>query len=606
MRAPPRAALGLIRATAALVLAFFGLGCSVDLAGQNDVAIVAEADAPSATLRSSVASRLALAQIPADVTVISPRSVKVVVHRPLAALASDALEWRGGVRVVTLEEPFAGRAPGAHPADLARAARAERATDRTLVIVGGDKLVWARERAALDGRQVERTSGASLLLRGKAPDVPDGALAALGRNAVHVRATPDGLLLDFGDGLPAYARAYRARLLLSGPTLPALHVSEAAPVPDDRPLAILTVALPALLSLAWLWFVRRFDRAHPEPRWLIAVVFALGAASVVPAALVEWAFGRASPWLNPTYATLGGQPSALPLSIGVFSVVVGVTEEGAKLLAALFAARRREFDEPVDGIVYATASSLGFAALENVSYFAQGRLSPALVCARAFMTVPAHVFFAAIWGYALGARILHKRRILLLFFVVSALAHGAFDALLSTEGTGLAAVALVVGLGALFISLVRRSLRFGIVTARGPVRAAERALFPTGKRTVFVLAWAGFALSAFALFVLGAIYQANRERGELVVVLASAAFVLAIGACAWLVTRTIPLDVVLDDEGVTFAGARRAWAEIRGHDPPTAGAIELRCERGDLTLGPAAPAVLAELARALDARRPAR
>ena len=33
--------------------------------------------------------------------------------------------------------------------------------------------------------------------------------------------------------------------------------------------------VPLVLSCAWLAFVRRFDRLHPEPVWLVAVVFAL-------------------------------------------------------------------------------------------------------------------------------------------------------------------------------------------------------------------------------------------------------------------------------------------------------------------------------------------
>lgn len=620
MRAPPPSPWVALRAVALRAVAavlltlvvLLALGCSVDLAGQNDVELLFEGDAPPASgppLRSVVQSRLALAQIPADVSEAGPRAVKVLVHRPLAPIAADLVEWRGDVRVVELGEPYADAPPRARPAELAALARQRPPGDdgRTLVL-DGDRLRWASapRQTIPPGTPVEREGGRALRLHAASTgELGPKAAAVLGRSAVPVSAEGGALVLSFGDGVPAYQRAYRSRLLLAGPALPRLALAKQTPVADDHALAILTVVLPALLSLAWLWFVRRFDRAHPEPRWLIGVVFLLGAAPVLPAGILEYLYGLVSPYLNPTLSTLGGQPRALPLSIAVFTLVVGVTEEAAKLCAALFAARRREFDEPVDGIVYAVTASLGFAALENVSYFASGRLSPALVCARAFMTVPAHVFFAAIWGYGLGARILHKRRIFLPFFLMSALAHGAFDALLSTEGTGLLAVVLVVGLGALFMVLVRKALRFGVVTARAPVDRAGRQLFPTGRSGAFAAAWVGLALSAFALFVLGAVYQQNRERAHLAILALSSVFVLAIGAAAWLVTATVPLDVVVDEEGVTFAGAHRAWADITGWDRAGPRAIELRSNHGDVTLGPASPPMIEALLGAL-ARRGAR
>lgn len=609
---PAPALAALLVTLLAVLLGLASLGCSVDLAGQNDVELLFEAEGPPTSgppLRSAVQSRLALAQIPADVSEAGPRAVKVLVHRPLAPLAADLVEWRGDVRLVELGEPFADAPARARPAELVALARRQKtAEDGRILVLDGDRLRWAStpHQTIPPSTPVEREGGKALRLHAAAAgELGPKAAAVLGRSAVPVRADGGALVLSFGEGMPAYQRAYRSRLLLGGPALPKLALAKETPVADDHALAVLTVVLPALLSLAWLWFVRRFDRAHPEPRWLVGVVFVLGALPVLPAGLLEYLYGVLSPYLNPTLSTLGGQPRALPLSIAVFTLVVGVTEEAAKLCAAVFAARRKEFDEPVDGIVYAVTASLGFAALENVSYFASGRLSPALVCARAFMTVPAHVFFAAIWGYGLGARILHKRRIFLPFFLLSALAHGAFDALLSTEGTGLVAVVLVVGLGALFMVLVRKALRFGVVTERAPVDRAARALFPTGRSGPFAAAWVGLALSAFALFVLGAVYQQNRERAHLAILALSSVFVLAIGAMAWLVTATVPLDVVVDEEGVTFAGAHRAWADITGWDRAGARAIELRSTHGDVTLGPASPRVIEALLAAL-ARRGAR
>ena len=54
------------------------------------------------------------------------------------------------------------------------------------------------------------------------------------------------------------------------------------------------------------------------------------------------------------------------------------------------------------------------------------------------MSVPAHMFFGAIWGYALGARLVEKRLTRLALPRSPPRRHGAFDALLSIDGGGIA------------------------------------------------------------------------------------------------------------------------------------------------------------------------
>lgn len=412
----------------------------------------------------------------------------------------------------------------------------------------------------------------------------------------------DAMVLSFGVGAEAYARAAHERQLLTTPRLPPLRRVDAVGLPPNRLLATACLVVPIVLSLAWLAFVRRFDRAHPEPIWLVAVTFVLGALATVPAGIVEYVLATSSPWLDPELATLGGRAFALRLGFVVFTAVVGMSEEGAKRAAAQFAVRRREFDEPVDGIIYAIVAALGFAAAENVRYFALGRLTAPLVIARCFMSVPAHIFFAAIWGHALGARLVAPRTRTWAWLVLAAACHGLFDALLSTEGAGSLAVLLNLVLASAFVALVRRSLRHGVVT-KGmlAIRPEDRSLHRVGRPGLFWTSALLVHVLAAGIFFLGAYYQLARHRPGFAFVLGSSAMLAMLAVAAHGLVASLPLDVAIDDYGVTFAGAARPWRKIRGfrrHDDR----VELDCDGGPILLGPAPRPTIEAIVAALEAR----
>jgi hypothetical protein len=66
------------------------------------------------------------------------------------------------------------------------------------------------------------------------------------------------------------------------------------------------------------------------------------------------------------------------------------------LVVVYFCSRHKEFDEPMDGVVYGAVASLGFATLENILYVSTGGLGLAVV--RALSAVPGHAFMGAIMG----------------------------------------------------------------------------------------------------------------------------------------------------------------------------------------------------------------
>jgi len=148
--------------------------------------------------------------------------------------------------------------------------------------------------------------------------------------------------------------------------------------------SLFAAVLPALLLVRY--FVKK--DYFPEPTHLIVKTFLWGLAIAIPILLVE-----------------------IPLMYGVESIevplvrpfliaflVAGLIEEFFKLLVLhSYCARKPEFDEPMDGVVYGAVASLGFACIENVIYVAEGGLMFAI--GRALTAVPAHASLGALMGY---------------------------------------------------------------------------------------------------------------------------------------------------------------------------------------------------------------
>ena len=159
-------------------------------------------------------------------------------------------------------------------------------------------------------------------------------------------------------------------------------------------LAGVLAFLPLVGVLAAIMWV---DRWEPEPRWLLlaALLWGMGVSTAVSLILNE-AFA---------FYVMGTTGSSLVAS--VLGTVVGapLVEETAKGLGVLliFLLRRRYFDGPVDGIVYAAVVAAGFAFTENILYFVQfSDVLTEVFIARAIQSPFAHVTFTAVIGIALG------------------------------------------------------------------------------------------------------------------------------------------------------------------------------------------------------------
>jgi len=192
--------------------------------------------------------------------------------------------------------------------------------------------------------------------------------------------------------------------------------------------------IPMIPGVIWLWIIYKTDLYEPEPKRLVLATFGLGILAIVPAFGGERLAGMVYPFLRYMEAAAAtGVTAPLPMAIGCF-LVIGPCEEIAKFLAVrLFVYRNKEFNEPLDGIIYAAAAALGFASLENVLYVIDwhtGHVRWGDLGIRSLFALPGHVIFSTTWGYALGRAKFDDRYRVWPMVMLAALLHGLYDFLL--------------------------------------------------------------------------------------------------------------------------------------------------------------------------------
>lgn len=192
-------------------------------------------------------------------------------------------------------------------------------------------------------------------------------------------------------------------------------------------------------GLLWLWFFVRLDRIRPSSRSWIALTLIFGVIATIPAALIEW--GLLLELLD--FRLSLGEP--LAFTAIVMLGVVGPVEEGSKFLAVrLGVYRSLHFEEPMDGLVYGAAASLGFASLENLGYVLS--FGPEVMLLRAPFSTLAHLVFGSAWGYGLGLRRSGRGSWVVWGSLAGAAAlHGAFNILVFSSFPWSALVLAVVG-----------------------------------------------------------------------------------------------------------------------------------------------------------------
>ena len=184
----------------------------------------------------------------------------------------------------------------------------------------------------------------------------------------------------------------------------------------------LLIILTALLPVAGLLYYIYKTDPFPEPIKILRKALLYGALIVIPVSIIETVI---------QFIFFPGEPTTLVGAALRAFFVAAAPEEGFKLLALWLIVRKNPyFDEHFDGIVYAVYVSLGFAAVENISYlfgFMDDWVEVGIT--RALLAVPGHYAFGVLMGffYSLYYFVNRSKRNLYATFLAPFVAHGIYD-----------------------------------------------------------------------------------------------------------------------------------------------------------------------------------
>ena len=200
--------------------------------------------------------------------------------------------------------------------------------------------------------------------------------------------------------------------------------------------------LALIPSFLLIWLIYRMDKIEKEPIGLMIKLFIAGALTTIAASILEsiglYAIGFVLPEVDWLYNLI------------FYFIVVGGSEELVKYFALKKLTWNQEaFNFRFDGIVYAVAVSLGFAAAENFSYMLG--MGVGVIGIRAITAVPMHCITGIFMGHYYGeARRLEDignseraRNWRRLAVIVPLLLHGFYDFCASMESSFFSTLFLV-------------------------------------------------------------------------------------------------------------------------------------------------------------------
>jgi RsiW-degrading membrane proteinase PrsW (M82 family) len=164
---------------------------------------------------------------------------------------------------------------------------------------------------------------------------------------------------------------------------------------EGTSLIVAGIVIALVPAALWLVFFYEQDKLEPEPKENILGVFVLGAllAHAIASPVVR-DFFHTQTWLyDSTWTHILGS-----------ILIIGFLQEFLKYAAVRYTVYPTpEFDERVDGVIYATAAGLGFATMINFKYVVDNQgVALGVGAIRIAVTALAHASFAGVLGYFLG------------------------------------------------------------------------------------------------------------------------------------------------------------------------------------------------------------
>jgi len=204
-------------------------------------------------------------------------------------------------------------------------------------------------------------------------------------------------------------------------------------------MRVLAAALPLVLALLLYQRVRKTER----PAQGLVLLVAFGGAVTGTLAVYGERLVLAFTDLTFEVARSGAGGALLATFL-----LAAPLEEGLKVLVVWALYRRQHVHRPRLGLLYAASTAAGFSAVEAV--LGGPPVLDGVGFVRLLLSAPATLFFAGVWGYALGAAHRHDRWFTLAW-LVAMLLHGLYDHILWGRGPGLLVVLipmlLFMGLG---------------------------------------------------------------------------------------------------------------------------------------------------------------
>lgn len=215
-------------------------------------------------------------------------------------------------------------------------------------------------------------------------------------------------------------------------------------------MGLLALAIAPGITICLFIYLK--DKYNKEPLGLMIGSFFMGMLSTIPAVIAQLAFTK------PVELVMG---EGVAYTAVFAFIIVALSEEASKFLAIrMVPYRRKAFDDPFDGIVYAMMVGMGFATLENIGYVMEHGFATGIL--RMFLSVPAHGTFAVLMGYYIGLAKFdpaNRRKYMLLAIFWPTVFHGAFDFFLFLPKNDWNGWLLFGGAVVSFIVAVRLSLK---------------------------------------------------------------------------------------------------------------------------------------------------